>query len=815
MLDAIIFFPVPPDDNLLYIGSYDTTWVIVSVALAILASFAALSAATRADRLDDAPSKLIWTLIGAFTLGIGVWAMHFIGMMAFSLPCGIYYDPVITLVSMIPGILASGVALGVVWNHGKKHLSPLICSVLLGAGIGTMHYTGMAAMRLEGFVRYDPTLFVLSIIVAIALSYLALSVKNWVVCLESRCNMLVAAIMGGAISGMHYTAMSSAYFVRGDAGALPPSLFTTNALSILVSVTTVFLALGALALASISRNREMADKLRIAATAFDSQESMMVTDAYGVILQVNQAFTETTGYTTEEVVGKTSRMLKSGRHDANFYREMWETINRTGCWRGEIWDKRKNGEIYPKWLTISAVKAKDGSVTHYVGSHMDITERKVSEKKINHLAFYDSLTNLPNRRLLMDRLQHALASSKRSGLSGALLFLDMDNFKTLNDTLGHDIGDLLLQQVAQRLSSCIREHDTVARLGGDEFVMMLENLSEQALEAAAQTEAIGKKIFAALDQPYHLNAQHYICTPSVGVVLFNGHKVSQEELMKQADIAMYQAKQDGRNTMRFFDPQMQAAVDAHAALHNDLREAIEQQQFQLHYQIQVDDMNRPLGAESLIRWNHAERGFVSPFHFIPLAEETGLILPIGLWVLETACAQLKLWEEDALTRDLTLAVNVSARQFNQTDFVSQVHELIQRHAIKPTRLKLELTESMMVKNIEGIIAKMHALRELGIQFSMDDFGTGYSSLQYLKRLPLDQLKIDLSFVRDMTVDGDNAIVRTIIAITQSLKLNVIAEGVETEEQRQLLSFYGCHNYQGYLFSKPVPIAEFEALLKKN
>ena len=565
----------------------------------------------------------------------------------------------------------------------------------------------------------------------------------------------------------------------------------------------------------ITERKQVEADLRIAATAFESQESLMITDAEGVILRVNQAFTDTAGYTAEEIVGKTPRMLKSGRHNTDFYRDMWKTIKHTGTWQGEIWDRRKNGEIYPKWLTITAVKGDDGVTTHYVGSHIDITERKAADEKIQHLAFYDPLTGLPNRRLLMDRLGHALASSTRTGKQGALLFIDLDNFKSLNDTLGHDVGDLLLQQVAQRLTSCVREVDTVSRLGGDEFMVVLENLSVQALGAAAQTEAITEKVMAALNQTFQLGTHEYRCTPSIGATLFNGQQATIEELMKQADIAMYKAKQAGRNTLRFFDPQMQTCVDAHAALESDLAKALEHQQFQLYYQIQVDVANRPLGAEVLIRWNHPERGFVSPAQFIPLAEETGLILHIGLWVLEMACAQLKVWEQDALTRDLVLAVNVSAKQFRQAGFVNQVQAVVQQYGINPARLKLELTESMLVVDIEKIIVTMNTLKEAGIQFSMDDFGTGYSSLQYLKRLPLDQLKIDISFVRDMTAKGDNAIVQTIIAMAHSLNLNVIAEGVETEEQRQLLSSYGCHHYQGYLFSKPLPVAQFEALLKQR
>ena len=436
-----------------------------------------------------------------------------------------------------------------------------------------------------------------------------------------------------------------------------------------------------------------------------------------------------------------------------------------------------------------------------------------AEEDIKHLAFFDPLTDLPNRRLLIDRLNHAFTSSSRSGREGAILFIDLDNFKDINDTLGHDIGDLLLQQIAQRLNSCVREDDTVARLGGDEFVVMLENLSKQHIKAATQARVVSEKILATINQPYQLATHEYHTGASIGIVLFSDHGNTVVELLKRADIAMYQAKKAGRNTLRFFNTKMQDVINARTALEGELRKALENRQFHLYYQIQVDSSHRPLGAEVLIRWIHPERGVVSPAQFIPLAEETGLILPIGQWILETVCTQLKAWEQDALTRDLVLAVNVSARQFRQTDFVAQVQATVQRHAINPMRLKLELTESMLVKNIEDTITIMSTLKATGIHLSLDDFGTGYSSLQYLKKLPLDQLKIDQSFVRDLATDSsDKAIVRTIIVMAQSLGLDVIAEGVETEEQQQFLMGQGCGHYQGYLFGKPVPVEEFEASL---
>lgn len=1149
-----------PDGSVLYAGNYDFVLVSLSVTIAIFASYAALLVSQHVAITTNAATRRLWIAGGSLCLGIGVWAMHFVGMLAFNLPCSTSYNASLTLLSTIPSILASALALKTI---SRRELSPAQLAtggLLIGAGIGTMHYSGMAAMRLNGLIRYDIKLFLLSLVVAVALSTMALWIKFRLQSLPARWNkwsvIASAVVMGLAVSGMHYTAMAAAYFIRnGDTGlttsgiapaflaaivlaatgliivitivasyvgrpnlpsltrsyrliglliacwvgiawlsadyyysrlasnlyqqetqlatqkaeqvagnldenikllkgialifardadtlralrafgvnAAPATMkklkqrwphnemiaelndnigvaathlgadsiyilnaagdciassnagkpesfvganyadrdyfrqarrgepghqyttgrisktpgffysspvfetghflgavvvkrnvtqfshwtnqanaFITDANGVIVLASdkriehhylpdtpitklateqillqysipvpkvpepliiipwqkkrfpsavlikgepvvlaarnlpgdvitvyasrslneivrldheriwlflllastgsTLIIAASAVVLYLRESQRTAAD-LRIAASAFEAQEGMLITDARGVILRVNKAFTVITGYSSEDAIGQTTKLLHSGRQDAYFYEAMWDKIGRTGSWEGEIWNKRKNGEIYPEYLTISAVSGKDGIVTNYVGTFNDITTSKSAEDEIKLLAFYDALTGLPNRRLLTDRLRQALASSTRNEQQGALLFIDLDNFKALNDTLGHDVGDLLLQQVSQRLINCVREGDTVARLGGDEFVVMLENLSLQTVEAAAQTEAAANKIIAHLNQPYQLASYECHSTPSIGATLFNSTEVGIDELFKQSDIAMYQAKKAGRNTLRFFDPVMQEAVNARALLEGELRNALEYRQFHLHYQIQVDSLHQPFGAEALIRWIHPERGMVSPAEFIPLAEETGLILPIGLWVLDTACAQLKTWEQDTRTRNMILAVNVSARQFHQSDFVTQVKTTVQRHAITPALLKLELTESLLLENIESIVATMTALKEIGVKFSLDDFGTGYSSLQYLKRLPLSQLKIDQSFVRDIASDSsDRAIVRTIIAMAHSLNLDIIAEGVETEEQRQQLLDKGCTHFQGYLFGKPVPIAVFEAAL---
>ncbi len=569
--------------------------------------------------------------------------------------------------------------------------------------------------------------------------------------------------------------------------------------------------------AYLAERKEAEAELRVSAKAFESQEGMFITDAGGLIQRINKAFTETTGYSAEEVVGQMPSILKSGKHDADFYRAMRATLDRSDHWQGEIWNRRKNGEIFPVWQTISAVRGADGQITHYVSAFTDISLRKKAEEQVHDLAFFDPLTGLPNRRLLLDRLHQALTLSIRNNRQGALMFIDLDNFKSINDTEGHAAGDLLLVEAAKRLQNCTREGDTIARLGGDEFVVLLEGLDQNEQAAASQTETAGEKILASLGQPYLIDGHTLHSTASIGVTLFRGAIKTVGEMLKRADVALHQAKAGGRNTVRFFDPAMQAAVTSRVSLESDLRRAVsEQEQFMLYYQPQVDSSGRMVGAEALLRWQHPGRGMVSPAEFIPLAEETGLILPLGHWVLATACQQLATWATQPEMNHLTVAVNVSAKQFRLPTFVDEVLTLVDYFKVNPARLKLEITESMLLDNVDDIIAKMTALKARGINFSMDDFGTGYSSLSYLKRLPLYQLKIDQSFVRDVLTDpNDAAIAKIIVALARSMNLAVIAEGVETEEQREFLELNGCHAYQGYLFSKPVPAEQFEVLLKRG
>ncbi|HTD03549.1 bifunctional diguanylate cyclase/phosphodiesterase [Undibacterium sp.] len=1163
MLDYLHLVVAAPENNLLYAGSYDPVLVSLSIIVAIFASYAALLVSQHVTAAATRMLKYSWLTVGGLCLGLGIWAMHFVGMLSFNLPCSSSYDYSITLLSTIPGILASMLALSIISRRQLSSMRLATGGLLLGAGIGAMHYSGMAAMRLDGLIRYDLKLFLLSIVVAVVLATLALWMKFRLSSLRSswraRAPVIGAIVMGLAVAGMHYTAMAAAYFIRdGDtaivdsqisstflassvllatgvitvvtivatyvgksnlfsfersyrlvglliagwsavawlsadyfhsrlvkdlyrqesqlakqqaasvAGNIEESLqllksvplvfardeeirralrgFGTNAipsnvdyarrkqqwthdarlgeldaslkiaatnfkadvlwivnaagdciaannadepesfvgtnyadreyfrqaragqrghqyamgraskvaglfysypivekgqflgaavvkrnisrladwtnqakafisdangvivlatdsklefrtlpsagvvalsqekkllqykrssfaplqitpwgdgllpsavrigddespvvlitqalpedaiaihvprpltelihlsnqrfwlfLLLMVAGSMLIVAASAIVLYLREAQKTEAD-LRVAATAFESQEGMVITDAANVILRINRAFTDITGYTAADIVGRELSIFDTSRHDADFHAGIWRSVHRDGSWQGEIWNRRKNGEAYPESLTITAVKGAAGNITHYVSALTDITQRKTAEEEIKNLALYDFLTRLPNRRCLMERLQQALAASARSGRQGALLFIDLDNFKDINDTLGHNMGDLLLQQTAQRFTACVRESDTVARLGGDEFVVMLENLCENPQEAAEQVAVVGEKILDTLNQPYLLGTHQFSCTSSVGVTLFLGHSENIEDLLKQTDLAMYQAKAAGRNTLRFFNPSMQAAVTARTALDTDLRQGLQLSQFQLYYQPQVDGAGRLTGAEALIRWHHPQRGTVSPAEFIPAAEESGLILPLGQWVLETACSQLVAWAAQPETAHLSLAVNVSPRQFRHADFVGQVLAMLDRLGVDPCKLKLELTESLLLDDVEETVAKMMALKTRGVGFSLDDFGTGYSSLSYLKRLPFFQLKIDQSFVRNILNNpNDAAITKTIMALAQSMGLAVIAEGVESEEQRNFLAGQGCHAYQGYLFGRPQPPEAFIQFLRR-
>lgn len=564
----------------------------------------------------------------------------------------------------------------------------------------------------------------------------------------------------------------------------------------------------------ITERKKAEETQRIAATAFDSQVGMLITDPNMAILRANRALTEITGYSEQELIGHTPKIFQSGMHEKNFYACMWDHIRTTGSWQGEIWNKRKTGELYPQHILIASVRDENGQTTHYVASISDISAYKASEEKVRLLAFYDSLTKLPNRSMFLECLEQSMREAENKKQFGVILCINLDNFKALNDTEGHETGDRLLQQVATRLLECVGANHMVARLGSDEFIVLPNQLDASETDTIQQAEKTAKYILQTLAQPYLFAGSEYRSSASIGISVFGlkAHENVQDPI-KRADMALSEAKNYGRNTYRFFDPLIQSQIQQRAEIDAGLRQALEKNQLVLYYQPQVNGAQQVTGVEALLRWQHPAKGMISPAHFIPVAEENGFIISLGQWVLESACLQLSEWAKHPQTAHLSIAVNVSASQFAREEFVQDVLNILEHTQAQAHLLKLELTESALVMRIEDIIEKMTVLKRHGILFSLDDFGTGYSSLTYLKRIPIDQLKIDQGFVRDILISTNDAeITKMIIVLAKTLGISVLAEGVETEAQRDMLEKQGCYHYQGYLFGKPMPIHELEQYL---
>lgn len=556
------------------------------------------------------------------------------------------------------------------------------------------------------------------------------------------------------------------------------------------------------------------EELRLTSAAFNTSEAIMITDHTGRIIRVNRAFERVTGYGESDVIGQTPRILKSGRHNQDFYQQMWRRLLTTGSWRGEIWDRHKNGNVYPKEISIAGVTGPGGRVTHYVSVFKEISARKKSEEELYTLAYYDPLTGLPNRRMLLGQIDMARTATGSGRQLGLLVVVGIDQFKVFNSTLGPELGDQLLQEAKRRLQYLLPRQAVLARISGDEFAILIENIGAGEGKAGANAIAFCKDVCDAMAIPYLLDGMLMHRSSSVGGVLLTDDSAAADELLKRADIALQQSKLEGGGKMRMFDPEMQLGLQARAALEADLRQAIAKGELQLFYQLQKDDQGRSIGAEALLRWHHPQRGMVSPADFIPIAEESALILEIGQWVIQTACAQLAQWSGHPQLGQLQLSVNISAQQFKQSNFIESLEVAISQHQIDPARLKLELTESVSLDDIDHAIGKIELLQKfLGLSVSLDDFGTGYSSLSYLNRLPFDQIKIDQSFVRNFTDSASSAVmIKTIINLAHNYGCSVIAEGVETLDQFRFLRDHGCLSYQGYLFGKPMPVEEFERLI---
>ena len=567
----------------------------------------------------------------------------------------------------------------------------------------------------------------------------------------------------------------------------------------------------------ITDRKRAEEELRIASVAFQSRDGMIVTDAQGTILRVNEAFERISGYFAEELVGRNTSIFKSlVHHDDAFYRNMWEAMSSEGRWEGGIWNCNKEGRALPVWLSISAVRGLDGVITHYIGIYSNTSDPREAERKIMELAYYDPLTNLPNRRLFLDRLNQARILASRNQVFGAILLIDIDRFKLINDTRGHNVGDQVLIAVAQSLRSTLREMDTAARLGGDEFIVLISDLGPDVNKAMNALKKISDKLHASILEPVNLNGLNLSTTASIGITLFSHKTQGVNELLKEADLALYQAKISGRNTICFFDDEMHANFTEKTNLEAGLRLALYKGELSLAYQPQVEHSGKIIGAEVLLRWESSSLGPISPDVFIPIAEECGLISAIGEWVLENACSQLVAWAANEFTKDLVLSVNISAKQFRLSNFVEMIKLIVKTTGVNPNLLKLELTESLLLEDADTVISTMHQLRKIGLKISIDDFGTGYSSLNYLKKLPIDEIKIDKSFVLDITWDeGDQAIIRSILSLAQSLKLRVIAEGIEIIEQRDYLFSEGCFFYQGYFFGRPSNEENFRVLVEAS
>ena len=582
--------------------------------------------------------------------------------------------------------------------------------------------------------------------------------------------------------------------------------------SILLQDLARDLAFGIVTIRAREEQRQIQQAVRQQAALLDqASDAIVVLGPNHLVTYWNKGAERLYGWNQEEAIGK--NLIALTAHHPETLESALRIVHRSSEWFGEAIRRRKDGSLLTAECRWTLVNNNDNHAIAILAIDTDISQRKAAEEEIRHLAFYDQLTNLVNRPHLIQRLESVLKVCNRTGDMGAVLFIDLDNFKTVNDSLGHDKGDFLLKQVATRLLSCVRETDTVARIGGDEFLIMLDNLGKHLIGAGTLVKDISAKILLALSLPFKLSEFEHYGAASIGISMIDSGMTSAEDILKQADLAMYQAKSSGGNLMQFFDPAMQQQVTARVQLEKELREAIRLEQLILHYQPQIDHHGQLIGSEALVRWQHPIRGLVMPDEFITLAEETGLILSLGQWVLKTACQQLALWAKESRTEPLTLSVNVSVMQFRNPDFIAQIMQVVKEAGANPRRLKLEITESILAHNIDAIISKMATLKAIGIGFSLDDFGTGYSSLSYLHRMPLDQLKIDKSFVQDVLTDPNAAaIARIIISLGQSLKLAVIAEGVETNQQRDFLQVNGCLAFQGYLYSRPLEIGKFSTFV---
>ena len=563
--------------------------------------------------------------------------------------------------------------------------------------------------------------------------------------------------------------------------------------------------------------REKQHELTLASKIYEFGQASLITDSSGTILKVNAEFTEITGYSEQEVIGKNPNILSSGRHDNVFYKQMWNEIKTDGVWRGEIWNKRKNGDVYAEYQTITKITNDHGETTNFIASFTDITEKKNREDHIHYLAHYDSLTGLPNRAVFVDQITKELARCLRHNQTGAVLFLDLDRFKNINDSFGHQVGDEVLIQFSNRLLASVRVEDTVARISGDEFIILISDISEGMGATAQIAETVAVKIIESLKEPMNIGNNELIISTSIGISLFPSAQMETvESIIKQADTALYNAKEEGRNSVRFFNPQMETLAIHRMTMESALRKALQGQELMMYYQPKYDVHTGQLsGAEALMRWHHPDLGFVSPGDFIPIAEDSGLIIELSEWMIEDVCQKIQQWQTQGLMSNLqSISINISPRHFRERNFGQRLLEMISKYAIPPEYIELEITENIVISSIDDVCEKLNELKKYKIKVSIDDFGTGYSSISYLQKLPIDTLKIDRSFIDHIDENKNNqALVTAIIAMAKAFNLSIVAEGVETQAQLDYLENNKCDLFQGFLKSPAVDSVEFHKLLE--
>lgn len=813
-----------------YHGHHVPWMVALSLTMAILAAFASMF---HTDMMRDAQTSLqrhLWHLSGAVAMGLGIWAMHFIGMVSFQIDVPIYYAPLLTVVSVVPAILAGWVTLAILYQQSRTWLGIVTGGVLMGAGIGTMHYTGMAAMQTVAEMRYLPSWFVASIAIAVVMAMLALAVRSLLEPYFRNRHLritLSAIIMGLSVASMHYTAMHATVFFPAIenanttfSGANTSELITSTLIvaMFIVIISTIVVVLirqqRRIQNTADERGQEveaLTNRLRDVAARVPGMVYQLHRDKDGILSfnYISSASQQLFNVSPEEAMANPGNLLQlvPASERLAIVDSLARSAEQLTPWHQEFPVEVTPGTL--TWLaaTSHVQQETDGAVS-WSGFISDITDKRKDEETIHQLAFYDSLTGLPNRRYVLRFLEEYVDEALIDSKQLLVWNVNLDNFKRINDVHGQEQGNALLKACAERIEGCLAEGMTLARLTADEFLIVYGCAANEPVAEVAKKVSLA--VLNALALPYELPSLRHQGTASIGVVINQQEHITSGELLRRADLAVDYAKRLGGNQWAFYHADIEREVSARFTTETDLREAVGTEQFQLHYQLQVDHQGNNVGAEALLRWQHPKRGMISPAEFIPLAEESGLIVPIGEWVLTTACEQLSKWQQHEETKKLTLSVNVSARQFYQHNFIELVLAKLKAADVPPDRLMLELTESLVIEDIAAVAEQMLQLKQHGVQFSMDDFGTGYSSLSYLSFLPFDEVKIDQEFIRRAASQEhvrDWVIVEAIIDITNKLGMDVIAEGVETQAQLERLKASGCLLYQGYLFCKPLPITE--------